>query len=131
MHHVTKKLIGFTLAGLLIAIMAVGLYHSSALAAAPTPLFNGSKTTACTTIGTCTTGETTVKDTVASIIKILFFFVGIVAVVMVLIGGFRYITSNGDSNQITSAKNTIIYALIGLVVAVLAQAVVAFVFNRL
>jgi hypothetical protein len=96
------------------------------------PLFTGSKSTACSALGgSCNSGDSTVKGTIASIIKILFFIVGIVAVVMIIIGGFRYITSNGDSSQIASAKNTIIYALVGLVVAVMAQAIVAFVFNKL
>ena len=49
---------------------------------------------------------------------------------MIIYGGMRYITSGGDSGKITSAKNTIIYALIGLVVVALAQFIVKFVLNK-
>jgi len=56
--------------------------------------------------------------------------VGIIAVVMIIIGGVKYITSNGDSGNITSAKNTILYAVIGLVVVALAQIIVKFVLER-
>jgi hypothetical protein len=50
---------------------------------------------------------------------------------MIIIGGLKYVTSNGDSNSISSAKNTIIYALIGIVVVAIAQSVVRFVLGKL
>jgi len=56
---------------------------------------------------------------------------GIVAVVAIIFGGIRYVGSNGDSSQITGAKNTILYAVIGLIVAILAYAIVNFVLERL
>lgn len=65
------------------------------------------------------------------VIQILVFIIGIAAVIMIIINGLRYIISNGDSGAVNSAKNGIIYALIGLVVAILAQAIVSFVLNRL
>lgn len=57
--------------------------------------------------------------------------VGVAAVIMIMIGGFKYIISSGDSNNIQSAKNTILYALIGLFIAAFTQAIVVFVLNRL
>lgn len=77
-------------------------------------------------------GETTksVSDTIASVINILSILVGVIAVVMVIFGGFKYITSGGDSGKVTSAKNTIVYAMIGLIVAALAQVLVRFVLAR-
>lgn len=75
--------------------------------------------------------STSVDSAVKSVINILSVVVGVIAVIMVIIGGLKYVTSNGDSNQISSAKNTIIYALIGLVVVAIAQAVVRFVLNKL
>lgn len=63
-------------------------------------------------------------------INILSLVVGVTAVVMIIIGGFRYITSGGDSGNVTSAKNTILYAIIGLVVVALAQVIVRFVVLR-
>ena len=62
-----------------------------------------------------------------TITNILLFIIGAIAVIMLVIGGIRYTTSNGDSNQVTAAKNTILYAIIGIIVAILAYAVVNFV----
>ena len=59
------------------------------------------------------------------------FLVGAVAVIMLIVGGFRYVTSNGDQNSVTTAKNTIMYALIGIIVAFLAYAAVNFVTSQL
>ena len=63
--------------------------------------------------------------------NILLFIVGAVAVIMLIIGGLRYVTSNGDQNAVTGAKNTIMYAIIGIVVAFLAYAAVNFVVAQL
>ena len=49
---------------------------------------------------------------------------------MIIYGGFRYITSGGDSGKVTGAKNTIIYAVIGLVIVVLAQVIVKFILDK-
>lgn len=65
------------------------------------------------------------------VVNILLFIVGAVAVIMLVIGGLRYVTSNGDQNAVTGAKNTILYAIIGIVVAFLAYAAVNFVVNQL
>lgn len=61
--------------------------------------------------------------------NVLLFIVGAIAVIMLIIGGIRYTTSNGDSNQVTAAKNTILYAIVGIIVAILAYAVVNFVID--
>ena len=68
---------------------------------------------------------------IKSIINILLFLVGAIAVVMIIIGGLRYVISGGDQGQITGAKNTILYAVIGLVVAILAYAIVNWVIGAL
>ena len=59
-----------------------------------------------------------------TITNVLLFIIGAVAVIMLIIGGIRYTVSAGDSNAITSAKNTILYAIVGIIVAILAYAVV-------
>jgi len=59
------------------------------------------------------------------------FIIGAVAVLMIIIGGMRYVTSNGDPAQLTSAKNTILYAAIGLVLAAMANAIVNFVLTNI
>lgn len=70
------------------------------------------------------TGEAGIFKT---IVNVLLFIIGAIAVIMLIIGGIRYTTSNGDSNQVTAAKNTILYAIIGIIVAILAYAIVNFV----
>ena len=57
--------------------------------------------------------------------------VGIIAVIMLIIGGIRYVISGGDSKKVTDAKNTVLYAIIGLVIAFLAFAIVNFVISAL
>jgi hypothetical protein len=71
-----------------------------------------------------------VNDTITLVINIFSIVVGIVAVIMIVLGGLKYITSGGDSNNITSAKNTILYAIVGLVVVALAQFIVRFVLGK-
>ena len=61
------------------------------------------------------------------ITNILLFIIGAVSVIMLIIGGIRYTISQGDSSAITGAKNTILYAVIGIVVALLAFAIVNYV----
>ena len=75
-------------------------------------------------------GQTTVNSAVRTAINILSLIVGIIAVIMVIIGGLKYIISSGDSSNINSAKNTILYALIGLVIVALAQVLVRFVVTK-
>ncbi|MFZ1484402.1 MAG: pilin [Candidatus Saccharimonadales bacterium] len=82
----------------------------------------------------CATEEGVATDKVNSIItnviNIFSAVVGIAAVLMIIYGGFRYITSGGDSGKVSSAKNTIIYAVIGLVIVALAQFIVKFVLDK-
>lgn len=65
--------------------------------------------------------------TIAMLVNTLIFVVGIIAVIAIIIGGLRYVLSQGNEKAIEGAKNTILYAVIGLVVAVLAYAIVNFV----
>lgn len=65
---------------------------------------------------------------VATVIAIV---AGIAAIIMMMIGGVRYISSGGDTQKITSAKQTIVGALVGLVIIVLAQTIITFVIKRL
>ena len=65
----------------------------------------------------------------ATISNVLLFIIGAIAVIMIIIGGFRYVTSGGNSASISAAKNTILYAIIGIVVALLAYAIIHFVIN--
>ena len=69
-------------------------------------------------------------DVFKNVVNILLFIIGAVSVIMLIYGGIRYTTSGGNANSVTAAKNTIMYSIIGLVVAILAFAVVQFVVNQ-
>lgn len=75
------------------------------------------------------TGDVSVDGVFKLAVNVLLYVVGAVAVIMIIVGGFKYVTSGGDSSGVTSAKNTILYAVIGLIVAVLAFALVNFVLD--
>lgn len=70
-------------------------------------------------------------DIVKNIINTMLIVLGMIAVIMIVIGGIRYTTSNGDASQIKAAKETILYAVVGLVVAIMAFAIVNFVVGQL
>lgn len=57
--------------------------------------------------------------------------IGAISVIMLVWGGLRYILSGGDSKKITDAKNTILYAIIGLIIAFLSYAIIRFVLNAI
>lgn len=100
-------------------------------------LFEGSVDEACkgaalSDFGGCDEAEATnqVNTAVEQGINLFSIVIGLVGVIMIIIAGVKYITSSGDPNSINSAKNTLLYAIIGLVVAALAQVVVRFVLTR-
>lgn len=72
----------------------------------------------------------TVNGLVTTIINIFSVIVGIVAVIMIVFGGFKYITSGGDSGNIQTAKNTILFAIVGLIIVAMAQIIVKFVLAK-
>jgi len=71
--------------------------------------------------------DCTLGDQIRTVVNILLYVLGAIAVVMIVVGGIRYATSNGESSSIKAAKDTILYAVIGLVVAIMAFAIVNFV----
>jgi hypothetical protein len=75
--------------------------------------------------GGCTQGG--LSSSIVNIVNILLFIVGAIAVIMIVIGGLRYILTQGDQSSIQQAKNTVLYSIIGLIIALLAYAIVNFV----
>ncbi|MNT23703.1 hypothetical protein D3C72_1591340 [compost metagenome] len=71
-------------------------------------------------------GET-VGNIITPIINTLLFILGAISVIMIIVAGIRYTTSGGDASSVTAAKNTLMYSIVGLVVAILAYAIVNFV----
>ncbi len=106
-----------------------GLALSTVLVAAPVAVESASAQVidGLNMTKTADTQNTSVDTLIRNVINILLWAIGIVSVIMIIIGGIRYATSNGDSNQVTAAKNTIMYAVIGLVIAIFAYAIVNFV----
>ncbi len=72
-------------------------------------------------------GKDELPELVKNLVNLLLAVLGFIAVIMIIIGGIRYTTSNGDSNSTKAAKDTILYSVVGLVVAILAYAIVNFV----
>ena len=80
----------------------------------------------------CTKGsETDAKVKVGKILNVIYGLIGIIAVVFVIIGGFKYMTSQGEPGRVQQAKNTIMYALIGLAVTLSAFAITNFILQAL
>lgn len=97
--------------------------------------FDASRTAACEAISAgsnCNQGNADgrVRGLLSTIVGILSAVVGIAAVIMIIISGFKYVTAGGDSNNISSAKNTLIYAIVGLIIVALAQFIVNFVLEQ-
>ena len=74
--------------------------------------------------------EQTLPEVITNVINLLLFIIGIAAVLMLIIGGFRYVTANGEANNVTAAKNIILYSLIGIVVSLSAFGIVNFVLEQ-
>lgn len=95
-----------------------------------------SKEVACQTLSSVdgTSCSTESNNAVSGIIKngiqILVIIAGIISVIMIIIGGLKYITSSGDAQAVASAKRTLIYAIVGLVIVAFAQVIVQFTLHR-
>lgn len=115
---------------------------ATVLAQAPPPdnsLFKNSKSEACAgaqlepsaATSACTEpAQSGFNKLLGTVINIFSVIIAIIAVIMIMISGMRYITSGGDSNSVTSAKNGLLYAVIGLVIVAMAQFIVKFVLNK-
>lgn len=77
--------------------------------------------------GNSSANKISIGDRIKTIVNMILYVLGAIAVIMIVIGGVRYTTSGGDSGGVSGAKNTILYAVVGLVVAILAYAIVNFV----
>ncbi len=108
----------------LTAVVMLSVYATSTVSAID--LFpgcaDGDTSKVCTA-----SGKDNVAGLIANIISVLLYFIGAAAVIMIVIGGIKYVTSQGDANNMQSAKNTILYSVLGLIAAIAAQALVAFV----
>jgi len=75
--------------------------------------------------------QSSIEKLITTILNVFSAIVGSVAVIMVIIGGFKYVTSSGDSNAASSARNTVLFAVVGLIIVVFAQIIVRFVLQKI
>ena len=90
---------------------------------------SSTKDKACQFIGGCS-DEGEFSDKLTQVLNWIFGIIGIVAVIMIILGGFTLMTSSGDPGKVKKGKDTILYGVIGLVVALLAVVIVNFVINK-
>lgn len=120
---------------ILVMLSVIGITFGGAAVLSPATVFaERPQDAVCDGVGAATgsgcSSGITLTSIVRSAIRIFSLVIGLFAVIMIIIAGFRYITANGDSGNITSAKNSLIYALIGLIVAGASQAIVSFVLEN-
>ena len=125
-------------AKLLVAGLAVMAMGAAAVTPASAVGFICEDGTQVTSMTECSSGftenannENNLMDTIKNVINILIYIIGFIAVVVIIFGGFTYATSAGDAGKVKKAKDTIMYGVIGLVVAILAFAIVNFVLTSL
>jgi hypothetical protein len=99
------------------------IFFPTALLSDATSAVNSGITAACAQ--SC--NNSSLSTIFSGIADTLIFIIGAVSVIMIIIGGLRYVISNGDSKAVESAKNTILYAVIGIIAAISAYAIVTFV----
>lgn len=78
----------------------------------------------------CNNTDASVGDLVKTVINVLLFIVGIISVIMIIVGGIRFTTSGGNASGVAAGRNTVLYSVIGLIVAFLAYALVNWVIGR-
>ncbi len=79
---------------------------------------------------TCATSKS-LPDTIITVVNTMLYVLGALAVIMIIVGGIRYTTSNGDASKVKGAKDTLTYSIVGLIVALFAFAIVNFVIKSL
>ncbi len=84
----------------------------------------------CANPGTTSKGLFDQGGIFQSVVHIIIFLVGAIAVIMLIVGGIRFVVSGGNEQAVTAARHTILYAVIGIIVAILAFAIVDFVIKQ-
>ena len=110
----------------LMLVVPALLAPASLLADAKTDLCEGSKS-----CGSSSVVKKSLESSIGDIANTVMYLAGALAVIVIIFGGIRYVTSTGDAGRIKQAKDTILYGIVGLAVAILAYAIVRFVAARL
>ncbi|MCR4313974.1 MAG: pilin [Candidatus Uhrbacteria bacterium] len=130
----TKKHLGYILGAVMAltigAIALMGVQDVSAQALTADELFGGAESGA-EFAGTAGLGEADIVDTIAQIVRIALGFLGVIAVLIILVGGFQWMTAGGNDDKVKLAKKRIFAGIIGLVIVISAYAIASFVINSL
>jgi hypothetical protein len=118
-----------------LALLTLWALPQTVTAASSAVIIADAKSDICNGIATAGGGcggstGTSLNKVLTFALNTLSLIAGIAAVIMIMVSGFKYITSNGDSGSIASAKTTLIYAIVGLVVVALSQIIVKFVLKK-
>jgi Type IV secretion system pilin len=127
MRHIKIAIVTLVLG--LMGYVGASSFVGASLVAADCSNASGLTSDACGGLHQVGGGGQNIEVVFNNIVNILSIVVGAVAVIVVVYSGFRYITSGGDSNKVSAAKNTLIYALVGVAVAALAQTLIHFVLH--
>ncbi|MBI2475590.1 hypothetical protein HYV69_04190 [Candidatus Uhrbacteria bacterium] len=131
-----RKYIGFALGAALALIVTAPLLLGSATNVNAAPLtadelFGGPGATGSEFAGEAGLGSADLVDTVSSIIRVALGFLGVIAVVIILLGGFKWMTSQGNDTKLKDAKNLIYAGIVGLVIVLMAYAIASFVITQI
>ena len=119
-----KNVIRTLLPSVVLAAFVFTVALAPLVGAADTPIEAGAESAKGTGQSTDLFGQTGIFQTITNV---LLFILGAISVIMIIIGGIRYVLSGGNATAVTAAKNTILYAIVGVIVALLAYAIVNFV----
>lgn len=123
-----KKIVFKIILPLLICGVFVGVSLASSTDVFATTLREGAEAARCDQCPENLFGDAGIFKQITNVVL---YIVGVIAVIMLIIGGIKYVVSGGDAKKVTDAKNTVLYAIIGLIIAFLAFAIVNFVITSL
>jgi len=127
----TKRLMNKAV-GLAMALFVLTPVFAFSLPALAAPdVWNGSGVNGADFAAKTTLGNVDLRTTVANTIRVIIGFLGIIAVVIILIGGFKWMTAGGNEDKVGEAKKLLVAGLIGLVIILMAYAIAAFVLSQL
>lgn len=135
-HVLSKKTLGYALGALLALLVAapvlmLGADTAHAQALTQDELFGGTSGDAGAFAADAGLGDADLTTTIASIIRTVMGFLGIIAVIIILIGGFLWMTSGGNEEKVKKAKKVIVSGVIGLVIVIAAFSIASFVITQI
>jgi lysylphosphatidylglycerol synthetase-like protein (DUF2156 family) len=122
----------FTIIALLIVLVLPSLAYASSTAS-EADACQGVAVISGNTSNSCDSPKasgSTIDGILSLVLNLFSAIVGLVAIIIIIVGGMQYVLSGGNSDKTNDAKNNILYAVIGLVIVALAQIIVRFVLHK-